>query len=80
MPGHSQRLKQRDKNELERNPRLEKDVSSKQLWLAMEREEDRSAKLENYEPTKLLKLAMETDDERKGRLDRYHTDQVGPRI
>ena len=33
------RLKRGDENELERNLRLEKDVASKQLWLAVEREE-----------------------------------------
>ena len=35
-PSHSQRLKQGDENELERNLRLDKDVASKQLWLAVE--------------------------------------------
>ena len=55
---------------MERNLRLEKDVTSKQLWLAVEREEDRTAKLENDGPTKLLRLAMEMDDKRKARLEK----------
>ena len=37
-PGHSQRLKRGDENELERNLRLEKVASCKQLRLAMEKE------------------------------------------
>ena len=36
MPGHSQRLKQGDENELESKLRLEKVVASKQLRLAVE--------------------------------------------
>ena len=63
-------MKRGDENESERNLRLEKDVASKQLWLAVEREEDKTAKLENDGPTKLLRLAMETDDERKARLEK----------
>ena len=45
-------------------------VASKQLRLAMEREEDRRAKLENDVATKRLRLAMETDVERKARLEK----------
>ena len=37
-PGYSQRLKRGDENELERNLRLEKVASCKQLRLAMEKE------------------------------------------
>ena len=40
-------LKRGDDNELERSLRLEKVVSTKQLRLAMEKEEERRARLEN---------------------------------
>ena len=59
MPGHSQRSKQGDENELESKLRLEKVVASKQLRLAVEMEEKRRARLENGAVTKLLMLAME---------------------
>ena len=52
------RLKRGDDNELERNLRLKKVVSSKQLRLG-----DDAA-------TKRLWLAMETEEERKARLDK----------
>ena len=62
------RLKQGDDNELERNLRPEKVVSSKQLRLAVETEEERRARLENDAANKRLRLAMEMDEERKARL------------
>ena len=57
-------------NELERNLRLEKVVTSKELKLALETEEERRARLENDAATKRLRLAMETDEERKARLEK----------
>ena len=48
---------------------MEKVDASKQLRLAVERE-DKTAKLENDGPTKLLRLTIETDDERKARLEK----------
>ena len=65
MPGHSQRLKRGDDNELERNPRLEKVVTSKQLRLAVEIEEERRARVKNDAATKRLSLTMEMDEEKK---------------
>ena len=73
MPGHSQRLKQGDDNELERNLRNlrpEKEIASKQLRLAVETEEERRARLENDAAIKWLRLAMEMDEERKARLEK----------
>ena len=64
------RLKRGDENELERYPRQEKVVASKQLRLAMETEEERRARLENDAATKRLRLAMEMDKERKARLEK----------
>ena len=63
-------MKRGDDNELERNLRLEKMVTSKELRLAMETEEERRARLEIYTATKRLRLAMETDEERKARLEK----------
>ena len=63
-PAHPQKS---DDNELERNLRLEKVVTSKQLRLAMETEDER-ARLENDAATKRLRLVMETEEERKARL------------
>ena len=51
-PGHSQKIEASDGNELERSLRLEKVVASKQLRLAMEKEEERRARLENDASTK----------------------------
>ena len=56
-------------NELERNLRLEKVVTSKQLRLALETEEERRTRLVNDAATKRLRLAMEMDEERKARLE-----------
>ena len=70
MPGHSQRLKRGDDNELERNLRLEKVVTSKQLRLAVEIEEERRARLKNDAATKRLSLAIEMVEERKARLEK----------
>ena len=55
---------------LERNLRLEKVVTSKQLRLAVETEEERRARLENDAATKRLRLAIETEEERKTRLEK----------
>ena len=63
-------LKRGDDNELERNLRQAKVVSSKELKLAVKTEEDRRARLENDAATKRLRLALETDEERKARLEK----------
>ena len=63
-------MKRGDENELERNPRLEKVVASKQLRLAVETEEEKRARLENDAATKQLTLAIETNEERKARLEK----------
>ena len=63
-------MKRDDNNELERNLRLEKVVTSKQLRFAVEIEEERRARLENDAATKRLRLAMEMDEERKARLEK----------
>ena len=47
-----------------------KQLSNKQLRLAVETEEERRARLENDAATKRLRLAMETDEERKARLEK----------
>ena len=70
MPGHSQRLKRGDDNELEKNLKLENVVDSEHLRLAMETDEERRARLENVAATKLLSLAMEMDKERKSRPEK----------
>ena len=46
-PGHTQKIDEAIKNELERKLRLEKVVASKHLRLAVETEQDRRARLEN---------------------------------
>ena len=69
MNSKKRRLKRGDGNELERNLRLEKVVTSKQLRLAVETEEERRARLENDAATKRLRLAMEMD-EGKARLEK----------
>ena len=56
-------------------------VASKQLRLAVEREEERRARLENDAATSLFRLAMEMDEERSktGEEDgSYHTAQLAP--
>ena len=60
-------------NELERNLRLEKMVTIKQLRLAVEIEEERRARLENDAATKRLRLAMKTGEDGS-----YHTAHVSP--
>ena len=65
------RLKQGDDNELERNLRLEKVVTSKHLRLALGTEEERRAKLENDVATKRLRLAMETEEEGNAKLEKW---------
>ena len=52
-------------SELERNLRMEKVVTSKQLRLAVEIEEERRARVENDAAIIRLRLAMEMDEERK---------------
>ena len=49
---------------------MEKVVTSKQLWLALETEEERRARLENDAAAKWLRLAIEMDEERKARLEK----------
>ena len=75
-------MKRGDGNESERNLRLEKVVSSKQLRLAVETEEERRARLENDAATKRLGLVMEKDEERKksktGEDGSYRTSHVSP--
>ena len=48
----------------ERRGRLENDVATKQLRLAMEMDDETQARLEKMVATKRLRLAMETDKER----------------
>ena len=68
MPGTLKILKRGDDSELERSLRLQKVVTTKQLRLAMEREEERRARLENDYQT--AQVAMEMDEERKARVEK----------
>ena len=63
-------MKRGDDNDKERNLRLEKVVSSKQLRLAVETKEVRRARLENDAAAKRLGLVMEKDKEKKARLEK----------
>ena len=49
MPGHSQKMKRGDENELERKLKLE--TATKRLRLAMETEEERKARIEKMVAT-----------------------------
>ena len=63
-------LKRGDDNELERNLRLEKVVTSKQLRLAVEIEEERRARLEMMQLPNGSGWPWRWDEERKARLEK----------
>ena len=71
-------MKQGDDNELERNLRLEKVVTSEQLRLAVEIEEERRARLENDAATQVghgdgLRKKIKTGEDGS-----YNTAHVSP--
>ena len=53
--------------EEDRRVKLENDVSTKRLRLAMETDEERKARLENMVSTTLLRLVLETEEERRAK-------------
>ena len=63
-------MKRGDDNELERNLRLDKVVTTKQLRLAVEIEEEGKERLKNDAATKRLRSAMEMDEGRKATLEK----------
>ena len=56
--------------EEDRRAKLENDVATKRLRLAMETDEERKAKLEKMVSTTLLRLALETEEERRAKKKR----------
>ena len=50
-----------------RRAKLENDVATKRLRLAMETDEERKARLEKMVSTTLLRLALETEEERRAK-------------
>ena len=53
--------------EEDRRAKLENDVATKRLRLAMETDEERKARLEKMVSTTLLRLALETEEERRAK-------------
>ena len=53
--------------EEDRRVKLENDVATKWLRLAMETDEERKARLEKMVSTTLLRLALETEEERRAK-------------
>ena len=78
MPGHSQKLKRGDENELERKLRLEKIVrarleqmsANQHLRLSTETNDERAARLERLSANQYLRLAAETNYEKAKKKQR----------